>query len=114
MRRRVRQHRRQAPERGFRGAKAARSANAWAPLHGAASLQRPSSKPKDVTKELCGSQPRALDSRGCYGLGMVRLEALYALAIHTGMRRGELLALRWSDVSLEETELGVVRVHRTL
>ena len=30
------------------------------------------------------------------------------------MRRGELLALRWSDVSLEETELGVVRVHRTL
>src|SRR5215212_5989126 len=62
MRRRVRQHRRQAPERGFRGAKAARSANAWAPLHGAASLQRPSAKPKDVTKELCGSQPRALDS----------------------------------------------------
>jgi len=26
-----------------------------------------------------------------------RLEALYALAVYTGMRRGELLALRWSD-----------------
>jgi integrase len=45
-----------------------------------------------------------------------RLEALYALAVHTGMRRGELLALRWSDVSLGEpgTEPGVVRVRRTL
>jgi integrase len=45
-----------------------------------------------------------------------RLEALYTLAIHTGMRRGELLALRWGDVSLgdRETEPSVVRVHRTL
>jgi integrase len=45
-----------------------------------------------------------------------RLEALYALAVHTGMRRGELLALRWSDVSLGEpgTETGAVRVRRTL
>jgi integrase len=45
-----------------------------------------------------------------------RLEALYALAVHTGMRRGELLALRWSDVSLGEpgTEPGLVRVRRTL
>jgi integrase len=41
-----------------------------------------------------------------------RLEAFYALAVHTGMRRGELLALRWNDVSLGEP--GVVRVHRTL
>jgi integrase len=30
------------------------------------------------------------------------------------MRRGELLALRWSDVSLGDPESGVVRVHRTL
>jgi len=29
-----------------------------------------------------------------------RLEALWALAIHTGMREGELLALRWRDVDL--------------
>ena len=30
-----------------------------------------------------------------------RLEALYSLAVTTGMRQGELLALRWSDVDLE-------------
>jgi integrase len=41
---------------------------------------------------------------------------LYALAVYTDMSRGELLALRWADVSLgdRETEPGVVRVHRTL
>ena len=27
-----------------------------------------------------------------------RLETLYVLAIHTGLRQGELLALRWEDV----------------
>lgn len=31
-----------------------------------------------------------------------RLHALYVTAIHTGMRRGELFALRWSDVDLDE------------
>src|SRR5918997_1562191 len=30
-----------------------------------------------------------------------RLEALYVLAVHTGMRQGELLALRWQDVDME-------------
>jgi len=30
------------------------------------------------------------------------LEAFYALAINTGMRRGELLALHWADVHLDE------------
>jgi integrase len=40
-----------------------------------------------------------------------RLEALYVLAVHTGMRQGELLALRWQDVDLEN---GVVTVRRTL
>ena len=39
---------------------------------------------------------------------------MYALAVHTGMRRGELLALRWGEVSLGKTEPGVVRVRRTL
>ena len=29
-----------------------------------------------------------------------RLEALYVLAISTGMRQGELLGLRWQDVDL--------------
>src|SRR5690606_17631674 len=30
-----------------------------------------------------------------------RLEALYVLAITSGLRQGELLALQWSDVDLE-------------
>src|SRR5215216_3146267 len=40
-----------------------------------------------------------------------RLEALYVLAIATGLRQGELLALNWEDVDLERSTL---RVRRTL
>jgi integrase len=40
-----------------------------------------------------------------------RLEALYVLAVHTGMRRGELLGLKWADVDLEDA---TIRVRRTL
>lgn len=36
-----------------------------------------------------------------------RLEALYVLAITTGMREGELLALRWRDVDLDASALQV-------
>jgi integrase len=36
------------------------------------------------------------------------LEALYVLAVHTGMRQGELLALKWEDVELNE---GVILIH---
>jgi integrase len=39
------------------------------------------------------------------------LEALYVLAVSTGLRQGELLALRWEDVDLEAA---VLRVSRTL
>ena len=39
------------------------------------------------------------------------LEALWVLAVHTGMRQGELLALKWTDVDLEA---GKVSVRRTL
>jgi integrase len=38
-----------------------------------------------------------------------RLEALYVLALMTGLRRGELLGLRWSDVDLEGRRLVVRR-----
>ena len=38
-----------------------------------------------------------------------RLEALLALAITTGMRKGELLALRWQDISFEDYSLQVKR-----
>ena len=40
-----------------------------------------------------------------------RLEALYVLAISTGLREGELLVLRWEDVDLEGA---VLRVSQTL
>ena len=37
-----------------------------------------------------------------------RLEAIYWLALSTGMRRGELLGLKWRDVDLERATLRVV------
>ena len=40
-----------------------------------------------------------------------KFEALYVLALTTGMRQGELLGLRWSDVDLDT---GIVRVKRTV
>jgi integrase len=40
-----------------------------------------------------------------------RFEALYVLAIATGLRRGELLGLRWDDVDLKR---GTLRVGRAL
>ena len=38
-------------------------------------------------------------------------EALYVLAVHTGMREGELLGLKWEDVDLER---GVLRLTHAL
>jgi integrase len=40
-----------------------------------------------------------------------RLEALYVLAIHSGLRQGELLGLKWEDVDFEA---GTLSVKRTL
>ena len=40
-----------------------------------------------------------------------RLETLYVLAIHCGLRQGELLGLRWEDVDLDDATL---QVRRTL
>jgi len=40
-----------------------------------------------------------------------RLEALYVLAVHCGLRQGELLGLRWEDIDLEA---GTLQVRRTL
>ena len=36
-----------------------------------------------------------------------RLEALYIAAVHTGLRRDELLGLKWADVDLEAGTLSV-------
>lgn len=40
-----------------------------------------------------------------------RLEALYVLALYTGMRQGELLGLRWNDIALDA---GAIQVTRSL
>jgi integrase len=40
-----------------------------------------------------------------------RLEAFFVLALTTGLRRGEVLALRWEDVDLSSRQL---RVHQVL
>jgi integrase len=40
-----------------------------------------------------------------------RYEALYVLAVHFGLRQGELLGLKWSDVDLDG---GVLQVRRTM
>ena len=40
-----------------------------------------------------------------------RLESLYILAVHTGLRQGELLGLKWGDVDLDA---GTLQVRRTL
>ena len=40
-----------------------------------------------------------------------RLEAIYVLAVHCGLRQGELLGLKWEDVDLER---GILQVRRTL
>ncbi|CAA9407354.1 MAG: Integrase [uncultured Rubrobacteraceae bacterium] len=42
-----------------------------------------------------------------------RLEALYVLAVHTGLRQGELLGLKWEDVDLESGSLPVKRTLTT-
>ena len=40
-----------------------------------------------------------------------RLEALYVLAVHSGLRQGELLGLKWDDIDLEA---GALHVRRAL
>jgi integrase len=38
-----------------------------------------------------------------------QLEALYVLAVTTGMRRGELLGLKWSDIDLGNVSVSIRR-----
>lgn len=70
----------------------------------AATAPRPS--PKEM-RPLSAEEVRKL----LEAAGDDHLEALWVLAVHTGMRQGELLALKWTDVDLEA---GKVSVRRTL
>ncbi len=68
--------------------------------------ERPrSSRSREEIKALSPEQARALlaASRG------TRNEALYVVALHTGLRQGELLGLKWADVELDAGKLSVRR-----
>jgi integrase len=64
-----------------------------------------------------GEEINALTSEECAALleaaSGERLEALYVLAVHCGLREGELLALRWEDADLEAAKPALL-VRRTL
>ncbi len=64
-------------------------------------------KDAEETKALSPEQASALLCAARGG----RLEALYVVALHTGLRRGELLALRWNDIDFEK---GTLRVDQSL
>ena len=76
--------------------------------------------PRNVTEAVDPPRPSAREIRPL-GVEQVkkllvaakgdRLEALYVLAVSTGMRQGELLGLKWEDVDLKE---GVLSVRRTV
>jgi integrase len=88
--------------------KALRQAVSWdlIPRNPADAVKAPTPSSKEM-QPLDAEQARALleAARGD------RLEALYVLAVHTGMRRGELLGLKWGDVDLNSA---TVRVRRSL
>ena len=67
-------------------------------------LKTPTGAAKD-SKALNPHQVKALLDAASGG----RFEALYVVAIHSGLRRGELLGLKWADVNLEAVTLTVRR-----
>jgi len=69
-------------------------------------IKAPRPKKKEVNA-LSADQARAFLS-AAHG---DRFEALYVVAVHCGLRKGELLGLRWDDVDLEA---GTLAVRRTL
>ena len=72
-------------------------------------VNAPRPTPKEEMRTLSAEEARRLlEAASSAG---DRLEALYVLAVHTGMRQGELLALKWEDIDLEAATL---QVRRTL
>jgi len=68
--------------------------------------ERPrSSRQRQEIKALSPTQVRALLS----GASGERNEALYEVAVHTGLRQGELLGLKWADIDLATSRLSVRR-----
>jgi integrase len=78
------------------------------PRNPADSVKAPTASTKEMHPLSAPEARQLLEAAGEAG---DRLEALYVLAVHTGMRRGELLGLKWDDVDLDGS---TVRVRRTL
>lgn len=68
-----------------------------------ARLVQPPRAARKETRTLTDEQARTL----LESARSSRLEALYVVALSTGMREGELLALRWSDVDLDGAHIQV-------
>ncbi len=68
-----------------------------------AAIARPPRAPRREMTTLSPEQARAFVAAAAGD----RLEALYVVAITTGMRQGELLGLRWRDVDLENAGIHV-------
>ncbi len=64
-----------------------------------------SSRNRKEAKALSPTQVKALLTAGCG----TRNEVLYAVAVHTGLRQGELLGLKWTDIDLGAGKLSVRR-----
>jgi integrase len=66
--------------------------------------------PRPMKKEITPLSPK--QARAFFAAAHEdRFEGLYVLAVHCGLREGELLGLKWDDVDLET---GMLRVRRTL
>jgi integrase len=76
------------------------------PRNAAASVKSPQPRGEEI-RPLNREQIRILFEAA----GEDRLEALYVVAVTTGLRRGELQGLKWEDVDLEA---GALQVRRTL
>lgn len=65
--------------------------------------------PRPTRRATCGIQSWTAEELRSFldNVTGVRLEAVWRLAAMTGMRRGEVLGLRWSDVDLDSARLSV-------
>ena len=73
-------------------------------LNPASGVRVPKGERKEMKVWTAEDAKRFLDA-----LADDRLVALWTLALHTGLRRGELAGLRWSDVDLDEGTLTVAQ-----
>lgn len=88
--------------------RALRTAERWDLVHrNAAALVDPPRNPKREPEHLSQEQAQQLLAAAAHD----PLGALYVLAVTTGLRKGELLALQWSEIDLEG---GFVHVRATL